>query len=381
MAQRITILGATGSIGSSTLDVIAQHAERFEVIALTAQDNAQKLAALALKFRPHCVAIGNETQRAPLQEMLAGSGIAVMAGAQAIVEAASMPVDLSMCAIVGAAGLAPTLAACVAAKRVALANKESLVCAGPLVLAACTKHGTTLLPVDSEHNAIFQVLASEHRAAVEKVTLTASGGPFLQRPLETLAAVTPQEAVAHPRWSMGAKISVDSATMMNKGLELIEAHYLFALPPTQLDVLIHPQSIVHSLVHYADGSVLAQMGMPDMRIPIGYALGWPERLTLTTPRLDLAQLGSLSFSTADEARFACLKLAKAALASGASAMIALNAANEVAVAAFLAGQIRFTDIAATVEQVLAQTNASPISTLSDVLAADANARAAWKEAA
>jgi 1-deoxy-D-xylulose-5-phosphate reductoisomerase len=260
------------------------------------------------------------------------------------------------------------------AKRVALANKESLVCAGPLVMEACKRHGTTLLPVDSEHNAIFQVLTREHRAQVEKITLTASGGPFRTRPAETLASVTPAEAVAHPKWNMGAKISVDSATMMNKGLELIEAHYLFDLPPAQLDVLIHPQSIVHSLVHYTDGSVLAQLGMPDMRIPIGYALGWPERLKLSTPRLDLAQAGTLQFEAPSDARFPCLGLAKAALAQGARAMVALNAANEVAVAAFLQQQITYLQIAQIVAAVLEKTDNTPISTLADVDEADIHAR-------
>lgn len=373
--QRISVLGATGSIGTSTLDVIAQHPARFEIVALTAQDNAEKLAAVAKQFRPRTVAIGNETHAALLKDMLAGTGIQVLAGEQGILEAASQPVDLSVCAIVGAAGLSPTLAAVKHASRVALANKESLVCAGPLVMQACVAHGTTLLPVDSEHNAIFQVLATEHRAQLEKITLTASGGPFLKRDLQTLASVTPQEAVAHPRWNMGAKISVDSATMMNKGLELIEAHYLFGLPAEQLDVLIHPESIVHSLVHYTDGSVLAQLGMPDMRIPIGYALAWPERLALTTPRLDLAQIGALHFSAPDEARFPCLGLAREALSRGATSMVALNAANEVAVAKFLASEISYIDIARIVAATLNKADNAPISSLADAMAADKQARA------
>lgn len=373
--QRISVLGATGSIGSSTLDVISQHGDRFEIIALTAQDNAEKLAALAKQYRPSTVAIGNEIHANALKEMLSGTGIKVLAGESGILEAASMPVDLSVCAIVGAAGLAPTLAAVKHASRVALANKESLVCAGPLVMQACVAHGTTLLPVDSEHNAIFQVLATEHRSQLEKITLTASGGPFLTRDLATLKDVTPQEAVAHPRWSMGAKISVDSATMMNKGLELIEAHYLFGLPVDQLDVLVHPESIVHSLVHYTDGSVLAQLGMPDMRIPIGYALAWPQRLALSTPRLDLAKLGSLHFVVADEARFPCLTLAREALARGAASMVALNAANEVAVAAFLASEISYNEIARIVADVLHKADNAPISSLADAMAADKQARA------
>lgn len=373
--QRISVLGATGSIGSSTLDVISQHPERFEVVALTAQDNAEKLATLARQFRPESVAIGNEAHTNLLKDMLAGSGIRVLAGETGILEAASQPVDLSVCAIVGAAGLAPTLAAVKNASRVALANKESLVCAGPIVMQACVAHSTTLLPVDSEHNAIFQVLATEHRAQLEKITLTASGGPFLKRDIGTLAAVTPQEAVAHPRWNMGAKISVDSATMMNKGLELIEAHYLFSLPPQQLDVLIHPESIVHSLVHYTDGSVLAQLGMPDMRIPIGYALAWPERLALSTPRLDLAKLGALHFTAPDETRFPCLALAREALGRGAAAMVALNAANEVAVAKFLASEISYTDIARVVAATLKKADNAPLASLADAMAADQQARA------
>jgi len=372
--QRISVLGATGSIGTSTLDVIAQHKQRFQVVALCAQDNAEKLATLAQQFGASHVAIGNAEHYDTLRTLLAGTDIHVLAGASGVAEVASIPVDISVCAIVGAAGLAPTMNAIATAKRVALANKESLVCAGPLVMEACKRHGTTLLPVDSEHNAIFQVLTREHRAQVEKITLTASGGPFRTRPAETLASVTPAEAVAHPKWNMGAKISVDSATMMNKGLELIEAHYLFDLPPAQLDVLIHPQSIVHSLVHYTDGSVLAQLGMPDMRIPIGYALGWPERLKLSTPRLDLAQAGTLQFEAPSDARFPCLGLAKAALAQGARAMVALNAANEVAVAAFLQQQITYLQIAQIVAAVLEKTDNTPISTLADVDEADIHAR-------
>lgn len=372
--RRISILGATGSIGGSTLDVISQHPERFTITALTAQDNADKLAELARKLRPECVAIGNEAHAAALKEQLAGTSITVLAGAQGVIEAASMKVDISVCAIVGAAGLAPTLAAIANARCVALANKESLVCAGPLVLAACAQHNTTLLPVDSEHNAIFQVLTHNHRAQVETLTLTASGGPFLKRPLATMKDVTPQEAVTHPRWNMGAKISVDSATMMNKGLELIEAHYLFAMPAEQLEVVIHPESIIHSLVHYRDGSVLAQLGMPDMRIPIGYVLGWPERLALNTPRLDLAALGSMHFANAEAERFPCLGLARAALSAGCAEMIALNAANEVAVEYFLQGAIRFTDIATIVAQVLEKVDTAPISSVRDVLEADQAAR-------
>lgn len=372
--RRVSILGATGSIGTSTLDVLNQHPERFEIVALTAQDNVEKLAQLARAHRPRIVAIGNDAHATTLKAMLAGTGITVLAGAEGLIEAASQPVEVAVAAIVGAAGLAPTLAATQSARQVALANKESMVCAGPLVRASCIKHGTQLLPIDSEHNAIFQVLVTEHRDAVEKITLTASGGPFLQRALDSFTQITPEEAVAHPRWNMGAKISVDSATMMNKGLELIEAHYLFDLMPEQLDVLIHPESIIHSLVHYADGSVLAQLGMPDMRIPISYTLDWPNRLPITAPRLDLAAIASLHFSHAESARYPALKLARQAMKAGPGAMIALNAANEVAVAAFLDKKIRFPSITNIVERTLAKTDLAPISTLDAILAADAAAR-------
>jgi 1-deoxy-D-xylulose-5-phosphate reductoisomerase len=372
--RRVSILGATGSIGESSLRVIAQHPGRFTITALTAQDNAEKLIAIAREYRPSVVAIGNETHFAQVRDALKPLGITVLAGARGIEEAACIPTDITIAAIVGAAGLLPTLHAIEQGNSVAIANKEALVCAGELVMKLCATHGTTLLPIDSEHNAIFQVLATEHRAQVEKITLTASGGPLLTRPLDTFASVTTEEAVNHPRWSMGAKISVDSATMMNKGLELIEAHYLFDMPASRIDVLIHPQSIVHSLVHYADGSVLAQLGMPDMAIPIAYALSWPERIAVTTPRLDLASIGNLAFSTLDDARFPALGLARAALSAGPSHLIALNAANEIAVAQFLAKQVPFTAIAQSIARVLNETATTPITSIDDVLAADADAR-------
>ncbi len=373
-ARRVTILGATGSIGESTLRVLKQHAGRFTVGVLTAQENAEKLITLAREFRPHTVAIGNEAHAATVREALKPLGITVLSGAKGIEEAASMPSDITVAAIVGAAGLLPTLRAIEQGNTVALANKETLVCAGELVMRLCATHGTQLLPVDSEHNAIFQVLATDHLQQVEKITLTASGGPLLRRPLDTMASVTPAEAINHPRWNMGAKISVDSATMMNKGLELIEAHYLFAMPASKLDVLIHPQSIVHSLVHYADGSVLAQLGMPDMAIPIAYALSWPERIAVATPRLDLANIGKLEFEAADEARFPALALARAALSAGPAHLIALNAANEIAVAAFLAEKIPFTAIAQTVARVVEAVEGADVTTIDDVLALDAAAR-------
>ncbi|MFM9890830.1 MAG: 1-deoxy-D-xylulose-5-phosphate reductoisomerase [Rickettsiales bacterium] len=372
--KRVTILGATGSIGDSTLRVIAQHGGRYQVAALTAQDNAEKLIALATQWRPAMVAIGNEAHFHAVRDALKPLGIRVEAGEAGIEEAAAEPTDTTLAAIVGAAGLKPVMRAIEQGADVGLANKEALVCAGDIVMRAVTKHGATLLPVDSEHNAIFQLMHREAHATIEKITLTASGGPFLHRPLETMKDVTPQEAVKHPRWSMGAKISVDSATMMNKGLELIEAHYLFAMPPEQLDAIIHPESIVHSFVHCTDGSVLAQMAMPDMAIPIAYALGWPQRIATDTARLDLAKVGKLHFEAVELARFPAYALALEALRAGPAQRIALNAANEVAVGQFLAGEIAYTGIAETVARVMAKTNNSPITSLDDVLAADAAAR-------
>ena len=377
--RRVSILGATGSIGESSLRVIAQHPGRYQIAALTAQENAEKLIALAKQFLPAVVAIGNEQKLAEVREALKPLGIAVFGGAKGIEDAACVPTDITIAAIVGSAGLIPTMRAIEQGGSVALANKEALVCAGNLVMQACATHGTKLLPVDSEHNAIFQVLATEHRAEVEKVTLTASGGPLLKRPLDTFKAVTPEEAVNHPRWSMGAKISVDSATMMNKGLELIEAHYLFDLPQSHIDVLVHPQSIVHSLVHYADGSVLAQLGMPDMAIPIAYTLSWPHRIAVDTPRLNLAEIGKLEFMPLDDARFPALRLARLALSAGPAALIALNAANEIAVEQFLSRNVPFTAIAQSVAQVVEQTNSDTISTIDDVTAADQHARATARE--
>ena len=372
--KRINVLGATGSIGDSALAIIAEHPTRFCIEALTAQNNAEKLIALAERYQPRLVAIGNEAHYATVKAGLSARGIKVTAGKEGLLEAASSPADLTISAMVGLAGLLPTLHAIKHSKAVAVANKETLVSAGTLVLDAYRTHGTMLLPIDSEHNAIFQVFAETQRAEVEKITLTASGGPFRNRPLETLARATSEEALAHPRWNMGPKVSIDSATMMNKSLELIEAHYLFAMPPQKLAVLIHPESIVHSLVHYADGSVLAQLGMPDMRIPIAYALSWPERMSATTPRLDLATIGALHFEAPDIQRFPALKLGYDALRAGPSLMIALNAANEVAVSQFLAGAITFPAITQTVETVMAKANNAPILSLEDVLEADRAAR-------
>lgn len=377
--RSVSILGATGSIGDSTLRVIAQHPKHFRIATLTAQNNADKLIALATQFCPTLVAIGNEAHFARVRAALKPLGITVLAGATGIEEAASARADITIAAIVGAAGLLPTLRAMEQGTAVALANKEALVCAGALVMELCATHGTTLLPIDSEHNAIFQVLANNHRAAVEKITLTASGGPLLHHPLAAFDDVTPEMAINHPKWSMGAKISVDSATMMNKGLELIEAHYLFDMPASKLGVLVHPESIVHSLVHYADGSVLAQLGMPDMAIPIAYALSWPERIRVETPRLDLAQLGTLTFAPLEAARFPALALARAALMEGPAHIIALNASNEIAVEKFLAREIPFTAIANTVARIVKTTSTVAITSIADVLAADDDARIRTKD--
>jgi 1-deoxy-D-xylulose-5-phosphate reductoisomerase len=368
------VLGATGSVGRSTLDLIARTPERYRVEALTAHRDVEGLAAAALRHRARFAAIGEPAGYRRLKDVLAGSGIEVAAGADALIEAAARPAQWVMAAIVGAAGLKPTLTAVRRAALVALATKECLVCAGALLMAEVARSGAVLLPVDSEHNAIFQALRGEAADSVERLILTASGGPFRCRPLAEMARVTPGEAVAHPNWSMGAKISVDSATMMNKGLELIEAHHLFGLAPEHIEILVHPESIVHSLVAFRDGSVLAQLGRPDMRIPIAYTLGWPDRIPVATPRLDLAAIGHLTFEPPDAQRFPALGLARAALARGGAAPTVLNAANEVAVGAFLAGRIGFLDIAAIVEAALERCDCSEMEGLAHILAIDAEAR-------
>jgi 1-deoxy-D-xylulose-5-phosphate reductoisomerase len=372
--RRITVLGATGSIGRQTLSLVREAPGRFEVEALTAHQDAEGLAAAAIAHGARLAVVADPTRYRALERALAGSGIEAAAGPEAVAEAAARPAEWVMSAIVGAAGLAPTLAAVRRGAMVALATKESLVCAGRLLMAEVARSGSLLLPVDSEHNAIFQALKGEPASCVERLILTASGGPFRSRPLAEMARVTPAEAIAHPNWSMGAKISVDSATMMNKGLELVEAHHLFALPEDQLDILVHPESIVHSLVAFRDGSCLAQLGQPDMRIPIAHTLGWPERLEAPTPRLDLAQIARLTFEAPDPVRFPALRLARQALRAGGSAPTVLNAANEVAVAAFLGGRIGFLDIAAVVEEVLEQTDAPPAGCLDEVVALDHDAR-------
>ena len=372
--RSVTILGATGSVGSNTIDLIGREPGAYRVEALTANRNVALLAEQAIRVDARLAVIADESKYAALQEALAGTGIETAAGSNAVTEAADRPADWVMAAIVGAAGLRPTLAAARRGAVVALANKECLVCAGALLLAEVARSGANLLPVDSEHSAIFQVFDFEQRERIERIILTASGGPFWGRSRAEMEKATPAEAVAHPNWDMGVKISVDSATMMNKGLELIEAHYLFDLPEERLEVLVHPQSIVHSLVAYIDGSVLAQLGTPDMRTPIAFALGWPHRIAAPSARLDLAAIGKLTFEPPDATRFPALTLARHALQAGGAAPTILNAANEIAVSAFLAGKIGFLDIERVVEETLERTPDGAISCLDDVHAADAAAR-------
>jgi 1-deoxy-D-xylulose-5-phosphate reductoisomerase len=376
--RSVSILGSTGSVGCSTVDLLERQPEAFAVEALTANRNVPLLAAQARKLRAKLAVIGDDACYGDLKEALAGSGIEVAAGMTAVIDAASRPSDWLMSAIVGAVGLGPTLAAVRRGAIVALANKESLACAGALLMKEVRANGATLLPVDSEHNAIFQVFDFARPEAVERIILTASGGPFRRMGLNEMAYVTPAQAIQHPNWDMGAKISVDSATMMNKGLELIEAAHLFPVPEACIEILIHPQSVVHSLVGYVDGSVLAQLGSPDMRTPIAYALGWPDRVAAPAARLNLAELGSLTFESPDPERFPALRLARQALQTGGAAPTILNAANEVAVHGFLAGRIGFLDIARIVERVLEQVPHSRLDDLEDVHAADTAARAAAK---
>jgi len=375
MTRRLTILGSTGSVGRSTLALLDDAAPgAFAVEALVAGRDVTALAAQARRYGARLAVVADPAGLGALREALAGTGIEAAAGVEAVVEAAARPADWLMAAIVGAAGLRATLAALERGATVAIANKESLVCAGEIVLEAARRSGATLLPVDSEHNAIFQALDARDPAAIEKIVLTASGGPFHNATLAEMQAATPERAVAHPVWKMGAKISVDSATMMNKGLELIEAARLFPVPEARIEVLVHPQSTVHGLVQYTDGSVLAQLGTPDMRTPIAHTLAWPRRMHVTLPRLDLATLGRLEFFAPDLERFPALRLARSALQAGAGAPCVLNAANEVAVALFLDRRLGFLDIAAVVEDTLAAFGAPPADTLDAVLALDDAAR-------
>ncbi len=380
--QRLTILGATGSIGLSTLDVVARHPERFEVLALTAHTRMAALAQLCIAHRPRYAVAANDKDASTLTGELRTAGLAteVLAGPRGLEQVAALSeVDTVMAAIVGSAGLAPTLAAVRAGKRVLLANKEALVMAGALFMAEVRQAGATLLPIDSEHNAVFQSLPADYAGSFEakgvrRILLTASGGPFRTAPLEQMAGVTPEQACAHPNWVMGRKISVDSATMMNKGLEVIEAHWLFNAPVERIEVVIHPQSIIHSLVEYADGSVLAQLGNPDMRTPIAHALAYPERIEAGVAALDLFAIGQLSFERPDARRFPCLPLAYRALRAEGSAPTMLNAANEVAVAAFLDRQLPFPRIADVIAAVLDRIPVVQLPDLAAVMAADAQAR-------
>lgn len=384
----VAVLGSTGSIGENTLDVLARHPDRFRVVALAANRNAAKLADQVIRWRPDYAVLADETAVPELKERLARAGrtgTRVLAGEDALIEVAALPeAHYVMAAIVGAAGLRSTFAAAKAGKRLLLANKESLVMAGPLLIAAARESGATLLPVDSEHSAIFQCLPANARTGespkgVRRVLLTASGGPFLDWPMERLAVCTPEQACAHPNWVMGRKISVDSATLMNKGLELIEAVLLFGLDPSQVEVVVHRQSIVHSLVEYVDGSVLAQLGSPDMRTPIAYALAWPDRLSSGVEFLDLIRAARLEFCAPDVERFRCLALAQTAARAGGLSPAILNAANEVAVQAFLERRLNFLDIARVSEAVLARMTGGPVRGLDEVLGADAEARRLARE--
>ena len=372
--RTMSIFGATGSVGLSTLDLVRQHRGQFKVVALTANGHAAELAALAREFEAELAVVADDAAYPALKEALAGSGIEAAAGADALVEAAKRDVDWTMAAIVGCAGLPPTMAAIKQGKTVALANKEALVSAGDLMMEAVDRSGATLLPVDSEHNAIFQCLASAKLEQVRKITLTASGGPFHELSLEQMRAATPAQAVAHPNWDMGVKISVDSATMMNKGLELVEAYHLFPVGLDRLDILVHPQSVIHSMVEFVDCSTLAQLGSPDMRIPIASTLAWPERIATDCTPLDLATIGQLTFEKPDPVRFPALRLARDAVNEGGAKPAILNAANEVAVAAFLAGQIGFLEIVALVEETLSGYLPNMPASLEDLFSIDAAAR-------
>ena len=376
--KRVTVLGATGSVGTSTLDLIGRNPHLFEVVALTAHSNVEALAELAVRHRASLAVVADDTCYGALKERLSGSGIEVAAGAAALVAAAVRPADCVMAGIIGAAGLRPTLAAVSQGRRVALANKECLVLAGEIFMKAVRQAGTELVPVDSEHSAVFQSIAGADPASIERIVLTASGGPFRTWSLEELAHATPQQALCHPNWTMGRKITIDSATLMNKGLELIEAYHLFPVEPGQLEVVVHPQSIVHALVAYRDGSMLAQLASPDMRTPIALSLSWPGRMDAPTKRLDLVEIGQLSFERPDEQRFKALGLARQAMQQGGTAPAVLNAANEIAVEAFLAGRLGFLQIAQLVAETLEMAERQGVlgsaQDLSAVLATDATAR-------
>lgn len=372
--RRVCVLGATGSVGINTLDMLERNRDAFVVDVLTANTNAELLAAQAKSMDARLAVVADETKYNELKSALSGTSIEAAAGTAAIADAAAEPTDWVMAAIVGAAGLAPTLEAVRRGATIALANKECLVSAGEIFTREVTSHGATLLPVDSEHSAIYQVFDFEHADRVERVILTASGGPFLTRSIEDMRDVSVAEAVAHPNWDMGAKISIDSATMMNKGLELIEAYHLFPVDKSQIEILVHPQSVIHSMVEYVDGSVLAQLGTPDMRTPIAYAMSWPGRIDCPSPRLALDKIATLTFEKPDSIRFPALRLAREALEQGGAAPTILNAANEIAVQRFLDGEIAFLDICRIVEKTLEKVPNTAINTLADVTDADQEAR-------
>jgi len=372
--RTVTILGSTGSVGCSTIDLLQRNPDGFVVEAITARRNVELLVQQAKQLQPRFVAVSEDVHYKALKDGLSGTGIEVAAGAEAVVAAARRPADFVMAAIVGAAGLEPTLAAVNRGAMVGLANKECLVCAGSFMVAEIKRNGAVLLPVDSEHNAIFQVFDFDRREAIDKLVLTASGGPFRTFELEEMRAVTPAQAVAHPNWDMGAKISVDSATMMNKGLEVIEAHYLFDIPEDRIEILVHPQSVIHSMVAYVDGSVLAQLGTPDMRTPIAYALAWPARMKSPQDRLDLAAMKQLTFEAPDSVRFPALRLAREALKNGGSAPTVLNAANEIVVEGFLSERVGFLEIAAIVEETINAFAHCALNSIDDVRSCDGAAR-------
>ncbi|CAN5412163.1 1-deoxy-D-xylulose-5-phosphate reductoisomerase [soil metagenome] len=380
--RRVSIIGSTGSVGQSTADLIARAPDSYRVEALVAGNSVEALAEQARRLKAKMAVVANPQRYRALKDALLGTSIEAAAGPEAVIEAASRPAEWVMAAVVGYAGLAPTLVAARRGAMVALANKEALVCAGRLLIDAITGSGGVLLPVDSEHNAIFQVFDPSQKAAVDRLILTASGGPFRNWSLADMAEATPEQALAHPNWDMGAKISIDSATMMNKGLELIEAHLLFGLPAEQIEIVVHPQSVIHSMVAYRDGSVLAQLGSPDMRVPIAHALGWPARIDGPAARLDFTNLAPLTFERPDSGRFPSLRLAREALTLGGFAPVVLNAANEVAVAAFLARRIGFLDIARIVENVIVASKdlVGPVESLQLVQAADREARRKADEA-
>ena len=372
--RRVTILGSTGSVGTQTIDLISREPEKYQVVALSANTNVKLLVEQARLLKPQCVVISDDTKYAETKEALSDTNITVAAGAESVVDAAEMDSDWVMAAIVGAAGLPSTLAAARRGIKVAFANKETLVCAGPLMMDLVTRYGCTLLPVDSEHNAIYQVFDADRRDRIARLIVTASGGPFRTKTREEMAVMTPEQAGKHPVWTMGAKISIDSATLMNKTLEVIEAAHLFQMPSEQIDVLVHPQSVVHSMVEYEDGSTLAQLGSPDMRIPIGYCLAWPDRMETPAPKLDLSKIGQLTFESPDPEKFPALRLGREALKQGGTAPALLNAANEIAVQAFLDEKIGFLDIEKVIEATLLHGPVAQLTDLDVLYEADIDAR-------